>query len=345
MSEAYSLTAGAPLAALNTLRVDVAAAWLADVNGVEALPAVLESSPARQGPLLVLGEGSNVLFTRDFPGVILRLRFQGLAVLQDDGSSAVVRAEAGAGWDAFVDWTLVRGYRGVENLALIPGLVGAAPIQNIGAYGVEVAEAIAAVQAWDRQEGRPRTLGADDCGFAYRDSVFKRDPERWIVTSVDFRLDRARPLRLDYAGVREELAAMGAVEPTAADVAGAVRRLRRRKLPDPASLGNAGSFFKNPVVPDAVAERILAADPGAPVFAAGAGQRKLSAAWMIERCGWRGHREGDAGISAQHALVLVNHGCASGAQLLSLARRVAGSVEQRFGVRLEPEPRIVGERW
>ncbi len=345
MSEAYSLTAGAPLAALNTLRVDATAAWLADVNGAEALPAVLDLPTLRQGPLLVLGEGSNVLFTRDYPGVVLRLRFAGLEVLQDDGNSAVVRAEAGAGWDGFVDWTLARGYRGLENLALIPGLVGAAPIQNIGAYGAEVAETIVAVRAWDRLEGRSRTLGPDDCRFAYRDSVFKQDPDRWIVTSVDFRLDRARPLRLDYAGVREELAAMDAIEPTAADVAEAVRRLRRRKLPDPASIGNAGSFFKNPVVPDALAERILAADPGAPAYPAGPGQRKMSAAWLIERCGWRGYREGDAGISAQHALVLVNHGCASGAELLTLARRVAESVERRFGVRLEPEPRIVGERW
>jgi UDP-N-acetylmuramate dehydrogenase len=248
-------------------------------------------------------------------------------------------------WDALVDWTLQRDLRGLENLALIPGQVGAAPIQNIGAYGTEVAESIGYVEAWDRHAGRAVRLARDECAFGYRDSIFKRDAERWIVTAVEFRLSRTAPLRLDYSGVREELSAMGVTGPTAQQVAEAVRRLRRRKLPDPAVIGNAGSFFKNPVVDAAVAGRLLDEHPTAPVFPAGAGHRKLSAAWLIERCGWRGHREGDAGIAAQHALVLVNHGHASGAELLALARSVAHSVEQRFGVRLEPEPRIVGARF
>jgi len=345
MSEAYSLNPGASLAALNTFRVAARAAWLADVNGAEALGAVLDLPAARMGPVLVLGEGSNLLLTRDFPGLVLRPRFAATTIVEDDGRSGLVRAEAGVSWDAFVDWTLARGYRGLENLALIPGLVGAAPIQNIGAYGAEVADSIAAVEAWDRRSGGPCRLPNTDCAFAYRDSVFKHEPDRWIVTAVEFHLDRTRPLRLDYAGVREELLAMAVNDPSADDVAMAIRRLRRRKLPDPATIGNAGSFFKNPVVPVEIAERIAAAHPGVPVFAAGTDWRKLSAAWLIERCGWRGHREGDAGMSAQHALVLVNHGHASGAELLALARRVARSVEERFGVVLEPEPRIVGDRW
>jgi UDP-N-acetylmuramate dehydrogenase len=345
MSEAYSLSADAPLAALNTFRVSARAAWLADVSGAEALGAVLDLPAARTGPVLVLGAGSNLLLTRDFPGLVLRPRFAAVTVVEDDGRTGLVRAEAGVNWDAFVDWTLTRGYRGLENLALIPGLVGAAPIQNIGAYGAEVADAIVAVEAWDRRSGGPCRLRSADCAFAYRDSVFKHEPDRWIVTAVEFRLDRAQPLRLDYAGVREELLALEVAEPTAGDVAAAIRRLRRRKLPDPAVIGNAGSFFKNPVVPVEIAERIAAAHDGVPVFAAGATQRKLSAAWLIERCGWRGRREGDAGMSAQHALVLVNHGHASGAELLALARRVARSVETHFGVSLEPEPRIVGDRW
>jgi UDP-N-acetylmuramate dehydrogenase len=256
-----------------------------------------------------------------------------------------VRAEAGAGWDALVDWTLARGLAGLENLALIPGLVGAAPIQNIGAYGVEVAETIAVVEAWDRVERRALRLGHEDCAFGYRDSLFKRVPERWIVTAVEFRLARSAPLRLDYAGVREELEAMGVTGPGPRDVAEAVRRLRRRKLPDPARIGNAGSFFKNPVVAQERAAQLRASFDGLPAYPAGAGLAKLSAAWLIEHCGWKGHRDGDAGIAAQHALVLVNHGLASGAELLALARRVAASVEERFGVRLEPEPRIVGARW
>ena len=344
MPEAFTLVENAPLAALNTLRVAATARWLATLRDPAALPALLES-PAARGPLLVLGEGSNLLFAADFPGLVLRLAFADVRVVDDDGDTATVRAGAGAGWDGLVDWTLARGLGGLENLALIPGLVGAAPIQNIGAYGAEVAGSILCVEAWDRQAGRTVRLAREECAFGYRESLFKRDPERWIVTAVDFRLSRTAPLRLDYSGVREELAAMGASVPTARQVAEAVRRLRRRKLPDPAVIGNAGSFFKNPVVDAAVAGRLREAYPDAPVFPAGTAHRKLSAAWLIERCGWRDHREGDAGIAAQHALVLVNHGRASGADLLALARRVAASVRREFGVRLEPEPRIVGASW
>ncbi len=344
MPEAFTLVENAPLAALNTLRVAATARWLAMLRDPAALPALLES-PSAQGPLLVLGEGSNLLFAADFPGIVLRPMFADVRMIDDDGDAATVRAEAGAGWDGLVDWTLERGLGGLENLALIPGLVGAAPIQNIGAYGAEVAESVGHVEAWDRRAGRSVRLARDECAFGYRDSTFKRDPERWIVTAVELRLSRTAPLRLDYAGVREELAAMGATGPSARDVAEAVRRLRRRKLPDPAVIGNAGSFFKNPVVDAAVAARLRAAHPDAPVFPAGVAHRKLSAAWLIERCGWRGHRAGDAGVAAQHALVLVNHGHASGAELLALARRVAQSVEERFGVQLEPEPRIIGAQF
>jgi UDP-N-acetylmuramate dehydrogenase len=344
MAEAFSLIENAALAPLNTLRVAATARWLATLRDPQALPALLDR-PEAQGPLLVLGEGSNVLFAGDFAGLVLRPCCTGLRMLADDSAIARVRAEAGVGWDAFVDWTLGHGLAGLENLALIPGLVGAAPIQNIGAYGVEVAETIDAVEAWDRTRGQIVRLDRAQCAFGYRDSTFKRDPGRWIVTAVEFVLSRTAALRLDYAGVREELAAADAGEPTPQQVASAVRRLRRRKLPDPAVIGNAGSFFKNPVVTAAFATQLRERHPDAPVHPAGEGLRKLSAAWLIERCGWRGHRDGDAGIAAQHALVLVNHGAASGAELLSLARRVAGSVEQRFGVRLEPEPRIVGGPW
>ena len=346
MPEVYTLVEHAALAPLNTFRVAASARWLAEVRDAEAIPAVLDLAVVSGAPVMVLGEGSNVLFAADFPGLVLRPVFDGVRVLGDDGATALVRAEAGADWDALVEWTLARGLAGLENLALIPGLVGAAPIQNIGAYGVEVAESIETVEAWDRSAKRFERLGAAQCAFAYRDSVFKREPERWIVTAVEFRLaHEARP-RLDYAGVQEELDSEGVTaEPTPQQVADAVRRLRRRKLPDPALIGNAGSFFKNPVVDASLAGRIRNEHPQAPMYPAGENCSKLSAAWLIERCGWRGHRVGDAGVSAQHALVLVNHGHASGAQLLALARRVADSVEQRFGVRLEPEPRIVGARW
>ncbi|MGB5104087.1 MAG: UDP-N-acetylmuramate dehydrogenase [Steroidobacteraceae bacterium] len=337
-----ALERDASLANLNTLRVPARARWLADLHHPDQVPALLARPEVAELPVLVLGEGSNVLLAADFPGLVLRPRCDVASVLADDGEVALVRAESGHGWDALVDWTLARGLAGLENLALIPGLVGAAPIQNIGAYGREVGEFITAVEAWDRREGRASRLAGVDCGFGYRDSLFKREPDRWIVTAVEFRLARSPALMLDYAGVREELASGTSGEPTPANVAEAIRRLRRRKLPDPALIGNAGSFFKNPIVPAALADELRAANPRAPVYPAGDGLVKLSAAWLIEACGWRGYREGDAGISAQHALVLVNHGHATGAQLLAVARRVAESVERRFGVRLEPEPRIVG---
>jgi len=342
MTEAFTVTSAAPLRDLNTLRVAATARWLATVANPAALPEVLGRPELHGLPLMVLGQGSNLLFAADFEGLVLRPSWSSVRVARDEGDAALVRADAGLGWDALVDWTLAQGLAGLENLALIPGLVGAAPIQNIGAYGAEAGELITGVEAWDRRVSADVTLSRAECRFAYRDSAFKQDPERWIVTAVEFRLPRKREGNLDYAGLREELAAMGLGNPTPAQVAQAVRRLRRRKLPDPAFIGNAGSFFKNPVIPAALAGALRAAHPGLPVHLSATGECKLSAAWLIEACGLKGFREGDFGVSEQHALVLVNYGNATGAELLGLARRVADSVERRFGVRLEPEPRIVG---
>jgi UDP-N-acetylmuramate dehydrogenase len=340
MAAAYALAGNVSLRALNTFGVDATAACLATVHDAQVLPEVLALPQARAGAM-VLGEGSNILFAADYPGTILRLAFDAVRIVVDDGDSALVRADAGCRWDPLVDWTLRHGLCGLENLALIPGLAGAAPIQNIGAYGAEIGEFIAVVDAYDRQAGRLVRLDRSACGFGYRDSTFKAEPARWIVCAIELRLPRRRELALGYAGVAEELAAMGVTTPTAPAVATAVRRLRARKLPDPAVIGNAGSFFKNPVVPAALADALRAAHPALPVYRAGA-ERKLSAAWLIEQCGYKGMRDGDAGMAAQHALVLVNHGRATGAQLLAVARRVARAVQDRYGVALEPEPRIVG---
>jgi UDP-N-acetylmuramate dehydrogenase len=239
-----------------------------------------------------------------------------------------------------VHWSLGHGFAGLENLVLIPGSVGAAPIQNIGAYGVEVREFVETVEAFDRRAGKLMRLGNADCAFAYRDSVFKREPGRYVVTAAEFLLPRRRELRLDYAGIGEELAAMGLDSPSHAAVADAVMRLRTRKLPNPALIGNAGSFFKNPVVEAALAAELVRANPALPSWPA-AEYRKLSAAWLIESCDFKGLREGDAGVSTQHALVLVNHGNATGAQIWALAQRIQASVKQRFGVMLEPEPLVL----
>lgn len=343
----YILRERAPLEARNTFRVAATAALFADVRTTAGLRELFDYPYLRSQPVLVLGEGSNLLFAADVPGVVVSLVLPGIEVLHDDGDVARVRVNAGERWDDLVRWSVGRGFSGLENLALIPGSVGACPIQNIGAYGTEVAEFIASVDAYDRTTGAMTTLSNAECAFGYRDSVFKRAPERWVIAAVEFLLPRRRALRLDYAGVREELAKMGAADaPRPPHVAEAISRLRTEKLPNPALIGNAGSFFKNPTVPRAVADALHVDFPALPRYPAGSDEAvKLSAAWMIEQCGWKGFREGDAGVAAQHALVLVNHGHATGAQLLDLARRIAVSVQMRFGVALEPEPRIIGAVW
>jgi UDP-N-acetylmuramate dehydrogenase len=338
----FALLENASLRNRNTLRVDAHAGWLAEIRDADAIPGLLAHPALRDGPLLLLGEGSNVLFTGDYEGAVVAMATRGVAVLDHDGSGARIRVAAGEHWDDFVRWTLAHGHAGLENLILIPGSVGAAPMQNIGAYGVEAGEFIETVEAFDMRERRFVQFDNAQCEFGYRDSLFKRHPDRWLITAVTFRLPHAWTPRIDYAGVRDELRHMGIEHPAPAHVAHAVVNLRTRKLPDPKLIGNAGSFFKNPLVPAAQAERLRAAHPQLPCWPAPSDLVKLSAAWLIEASGFKGVREGDAGISNRHALVLVNHGRASGAQLWALARRVREGVHARFGVMLEPEPRIIG---
>ena len=347
MTTGYRLIEKARLDARNTFGVVARAPMLVEVTDIAALPELFGYAMLREHPVLVLGGGSNLLFAGDAPGAVLSLASQRIETIDDDGDTCIVRADAGVGWHHFVLWTLGHGLCGLENLALIPGTVGAAPIQNIGAYGVEVRERIRTVHAFDRHDGGFVQIDASDCAFAYRDSLFKHDPDRYVVTAVEFALSRTPELRLDYAGIGEELRAMGIdAAPRASQVAEAVIRIRQRKLPDPAVLGNAGSFFKNPIVPAAIAEALQSAHPAMPQFRGSSDDtRKLSAAWLIDQCGWKGHRDGDAGVSAEHALVLVNHGHATGLQLLELARRIAASVQARFGIDIEPEPRMIGATW
>ena len=346
MSGGYQLAENVSLEGRNTFRVPARAAMMADVTRAEALSELFDFAMLREGPVLVLGEGSNLLFAGDHPGVVICLAMAGTRVLEDDGAHALVRADAGVNWNDFVRWTLGKGLAGLENTSLIPGTVGACPIQNIGAYGVEVREFIHAVEAFEPATGKLHRFPPAACAFAYRDSRFKHAPDRYIVTAVEFALSRTPTLHLDYAGIREELADMGVTSPAARHVADAVIAIRRRKLPDPAVIGNAGSFFKNPMVPAAQAGALQTEHPALPVFRGNdAGTRKLSAGWLIDQCGWKGHRDGDAGVAASHALVLVNHGQATGQQLLDLARRIADSVRTRFGVALEPEPRVIGATW
>ena len=339
----YTLIENASLATRNTLRVAAKASLLAEIRDASKLPELLQFPAIRNRPLLVLGEGSNVLFTGDFDGTVLVMATRGVQV-ESDGDSARIAVAAGERWDDFVRWTLGQGYAGMENLILIPGMVGAAPIQNIGAYGCEVAEFVESVEAWDTREHRVVTLDHATCVFAYRDSLFKREPGRYIVTAVRFVLPRQRELRTDYAGIHDELQRMGVDKPAPFHVAEAVVHLRTKKLPDPDVIGNAGSFFKNPIVDSTLAESLAREHAGLVSWPAGEGRSKLSAAWLIETAGFKGLREGDAGISNRHALVLVNHGEASGEQLWALAQRVMDGVKASFGVQLEPEPLVIGAR-
>jgi UDP-N-acetylmuramate dehydrogenase len=341
----YRLREQAPLQALNTFGVPAQAELLAQVDSAQGLQALLEAPWGIGLPLLVLGEGSNLLLVDDFPGLVLRLETQGIRVIEQDGPRLRLLAEAGERWDDLVRWSVARDLHGLENMALIPGTVGACPIQNIGAYGAEVGQRIAWVEAWDLETRSVRRLQAHECGFGYRDSRFKREHGQWIIQRVAFDLQREATLQIDYTGIGEELQALGADPVRPLHVAEAISRIRARKLPLPALLGNAGSFFKNPDVPAAKAEALTALHPQMPHWPTAAGRRKLSAGWLIEQAGWRGFRDGDAGVAEQHALVLVNHGSASGAQILALARRIAASISERFGVELEPEPRLVGARW
>ncbi|MFT4247315.1 MAG: UDP-N-acetylmuramate dehydrogenase [Pseudomonas sp.] len=342
----WTLAEHAPLRSLNTFHVVATATRLLEIADPATLPQALALPQVAAGPLLVLGSGSNVLLAGNPEGTVLSFANRTIELVARHADHAIVRAGAGTPWHALVMWSLQQGLSGLENLALIPGTAGAAPIQNIGAYGAQVGDFVHAVEAWDRNLSEFVRLDAQACAFGYRDSAFKREPERWLITALELNLPFLHELKLDYAGIREQLASMQVELPEAIDVARAVIEIRRRKLPDPDLLGNAGSFFKNPQLPREQVDALLHAHPALPVFPADPpGTAKLSAAWLIEQCGWKGHRDGDAGVSPEHALVLVNHGQASGGELLALARRIAGSVRERFGVVLEPEPRLVGARW
>ncbi|MDX1455751.1 MAG: UDP-N-acetylmuramate dehydrogenase [Gammaproteobacteria bacterium] len=336
---AIETSSNATLQGMNTMGVAVRARRLVTVKQLDAMERALDQVAA-DAPLLVLGGGSNILFRQDFDGTVLHIADQEIDVSPGNGGDLVTVA-AGAEWDGFVRWSLAQGYAGLENLILIPGSVGAAPIQNIGAYGREVSEFIEAVDVIDRATRERRRLSPAECEFGYRDSIFKRERDRYIVIRVIFRLPRQHPLRTDYAGVQQWLDDHDIDDPRPADVAQAVESLRRSKLPDPADIGNTGSFFKNPIVSSSKAEAVRAAFPDAPVFPLDDEHAKLSAGWMIEHCGLKGTREGDAGFSAKHALVLVNHGEASGEQLWSMAQRAIDAVEGTFGIRLEPEPLVL----
>lgn len=325
----------------NSFAVEARASHFAEAESDQLVREALAYAEAQQLSLLVLGGGSNLLLTADVQALVLRMASRGIRLLSDDGEQVLVEAEAGEPWHPFVQWTLAQGLVGLENLSLIPGTVGAAPVQNIGAYGVELKDLFAGLTALDRHAGELREFSLEECGFAYRDSLFKRESGRWLILRVRFALSRSAALHLDYGPVRQRLAEQGIDAPTALDVSQAICAIRSEKLPDPAVLGNAGSFFKNPVVPAALAQRLRAEHADLVGYPQADGQVKLAAGWLIERAGWKGFREGDAGVHRLQALVLVNYGSATGAQLLALAQRIQADIAQRFAVELEIEPNVL----
>ena len=339
--------ANAALAARNTLRVAATARYLVRVGGTASasvaceLAELLADPRFDRLPRMVLGGGSNVLFAADFPGVVIMPQASGVEI-QEAPESVTVTSAAGHDWHRLVAFTVARGWGGIENLSLIPGAVGAAPIQNIGAYGTQLSDVFVDLEAVSLAGGEPRTMDAAACAFGYRDSVFKHAlRDRMLITQVRLRLHKRPQLNLEYAGVRDELTRMAVAEPTVADVSRAIVRLRRRKLPDPQSLPNAGSFFKNPVLaPDHYAQ-VQERCPHIGGVAVEGGH-KVPAAQLIEACGLRGRRFGRAGVAERHALVLVNHGGATGADLLAAATAVEQAVMERFAVRLEREVRVIG---
>ena len=324
----------------NTFGVDVRARFFAQAHTDQDVRDALAYAAEHALTLLVVGGGSNLLLTGDIDALVLRMNSRGIRIVHEDCGRAIVEAEAGELWHPFVQEMLGRGLAGLENLSLIPGTVGAAPMQNIGAYGVEIKDVFHSLIALDRESGELHEFFLQDCCFGYRDSVFKREAGRWLILRVRFNLSYAATLHLEYGPVRQRLQEQGITTPTPMHVSQAICAIRGEKLPDPATLGNAGSFFKNPVVPADLAARIKLEHPGLVAYPQPDGRTKLAAGWLIEQAGWKGFREGDAGVHALQSLVLVNYGNASGLDLLSLAQRIQADILARFDVTLEMEPNL-----
>ena len=324
----------------NTFGLPARAAQFAEVRTVEELQAALQAGIK---PLFILGGGSNILFVHDVAGLVIKNSIHGIEVAGSTGNAVHLKVGAGENWHDFVRYAVVQGLGGVENLSLIPGTVGAAPVQNIGAYGVELQDVFVGLEAVELATGQLHTFTATDCQFGYRDSIFKRQAKgRYCITAVTFALTRhEHRLQLGYGELRRILEQEGVTEPTIADVSRAVIQIRSSKLPDPAVIGNCGSFFKNPETGRDTLERLLAAHPQMPHFDLPDGGVKIPAGWLIEQCGWKGKRVGNTGSYAKQALVLVNYGGATGAEVAALAAAIIQSVEEKFGIRLEAEVNMV----
>ena len=333
---------GVNLRTFNSFGLPATAHTLVRIDSDAALRRVIDHPELGRAPKFILGGGSNIVFTRDPEALVLKVEVRGLRLVQERPEAWIVEAGAGENWHDTVAWTLAQGWPGLENLALIPGSVGATPVQNIGAYGVELQDRFHSLDVVDLVTGRSVTLDASMCHFAYRDSVFKHAlAGKGVITRVRFRLPRPWQPVLGYLELERKRQETGIAAPDAQTVFDWVCAIRRAKLPDPALIGNAGSFFKNPVVSIEQCRDIIGRDPEVVHYPLPDGSIKLAAGWLIDACGWKGKSIGRAGVYEKQALVLVNRGGASGAEVVTLARAIQESVYGRFGIRLEPEPVVV----
>ena len=325
----------------NTFGIDVKARFFAEVTGLMQLRKLLDLSvyPNR----FVLGGGSNLLLIDDIDALVMHIALKGIHIFEEEEDYVIIKAMAGENWHELVLWCLEKDYGGIENLSLIPGNTGTAPIQNIGAYGVELKDVFVSCEAMDMESLELVELTKKDCQFGYRDSIFKGVAKgKYIITSVKLRLTKkAHIIRTDYGGVQDQLEQMGVKVPGIQEVSRAIIHIRQKKLPDPSLLGNSGSFFKNPVLEKSRLLPLQDKHPEMPVYEVSETLAKLPAGWLIDQCGLKGYRQGDAGVHERQALVLVNYGNASGQDVLQLARTVQDRVEKEFGIRLEPEVNIL----
>lgn len=326
----------------NTFGIDVSAKYFSTFNSTEQLQAILENRDLNSLPRLILGGGSNMLFTKDFDGIVLRNRIPGIEVVNEDSEFWYVKSGAGVLWHDLVLWCIERGYQGIENLSLIPGTSGAAPIQNIGAYGVELKDTFYQLEAIDLTAGKLVVYDKEACDFGYRQSVFKAELKgKFIITSITLALRKQPQYNVSYGAITQELSKMGVDSPDAKTISQAVVKIRQSKLPDPSKIGNAGSFFKNPEVSASQYELLHKNFPDVVSYPLADGNYKLAAGWLIEQCGWKGKVVGNTGSHKDQALVLVNYGNATGNEIRDLAFRILDSVKQRFGVAIEPEVNII----
>ena len=326
----------------NTFGIEAKARQFVEYDSVEDLQTYIRQRAAADdtSPLLHIGGGSNLLFLKDFEGTVLHSRMREIHVTADEGDNIYVRVTAGITWDDWVQYAIDSHWYGLENLSLIPGEVGASAVQNIGAYGAEAKDFIIFVDTIDLQTGDVRHFTAEECRYGYRDSIFKHELRgRYAVTHVHFRLSRSFRPRLDYGGIRKALAERGIdeVNLTPEQLRQVIIEIRRAKLPEPSELGNAGSFFTNPIVPRKTFERIIAEHPDAPHYEVDADHVKVPAGWMIEQCGWKGKTLGRAGVYEKQALVLVNRGGATGQDIATLCERIQADVHAKFGITITPE--------